>query len=58
MDGALKTNPYRVGKPLRNDLTGLYGARIGNYRIIYRINETEHLIAVVRIRHRAHVYGR
>jgi mRNA interferase RelE/StbE len=56
MDGPLKTNPHRVGKPLRNDLAGLHGARLGDYRIVYRINETQRRVEVVRIKHRADVY--
>jgi mRNA interferase RelE/StbE len=34
---ALITEPRRVGKPLRGDLAGVWSARRGTYRILYRI---------------------
>ncbi len=56
IDTALVGNPRRVGKPLRTDLAGLYSANRGAYRIIYRIDEDQHTIQVVRIAHRSDVY--
>jgi mRNA interferase RelE/StbE len=56
--GPLIANPHRLGTELHNELAGLYGARIGKYRIVYRINEDQHLVEVVRIRFRADVYHR
>ena len=35
--GALRENPRRVGKPLREPLAPLYAARRGEYRVLYRI---------------------
>ena len=35
--GDLAREPRRVGKPLRRELTGLYSARRGPYRLLYRI---------------------
>jgi mRNA-degrading endonuclease RelE of RelBE toxin-antitoxin system len=54
--GALLDNPHRVGKPLARDLGGYHSARRGAYRVIYRIDETERVVHVVRIDHRADVY--
>ena len=34
--GTLAKEPYRVGKPLLHELVGLYSARRGEYRIVYR----------------------
>ena len=31
---ALLDNPHRVGKPLRNDLDGIWSARRGTYRVL------------------------
>jgi mRNA interferase RelE/StbE len=58
MTGSLIRNPRRVGKPLRRELTGLYSARRGTFRIIYRIDDAENLVTVVRVEHRADVYRR
>lgn len=55
-DGPLAENPKRVGKALRNQLTGLHSARRGEYRIIYRVDETVVTVDEVRIRHRAQAY--
>ncbi len=56
MAGPLAENPYRVGKPLRNELVGLFGARVGPYRILYEIDDVVRVVAVIRIGHRADVY--
>ena len=56
--GPLMQNPRRVGKPLDNDLAGLHSARIGpEHRIIYRIDDEQCEIEVLRIARRADVYG-
>lgn len=52
----LPINPVRVGKPLRHDLEGLYGACRGDYRVLYEILDRDHAVLVVRIDHRARVY--
>jgi len=56
MTGPLTENPTRVGKPLMFDLEGYLSARRGPYRVIYRIDEAERTVRVVRIDHRADVY--
>jgi mRNA-degrading endonuclease RelE of RelBE toxin-antitoxin system len=55
--GPLAEDPYRVGKPLRLRLEGYWSARRGQYRVIYSIHDDEVLVRVVRISHRADVYG-
>lgn len=54
--GALITEPARVGKPLRADLAGIYSARRGTYRVLYRINVSRREVVVLRIDHRRDVY--
>ena len=54
--GALITEPARVGKPLRADLEGIYSARRGTYRVLYRINDSRGEVVVLRIDHRRDVY--
>lgn len=48
--------PRRVGKPLRGTLSGLYSARRGTYRILYRVLDEQRDVVVMRIEHRADVY--
>jgi mRNA interferase RelE/StbE len=55
--GTLAADPYRVGKPLRFELEGYWSARRGQYRVIYSVHEDRVLVRVVRISHRADVYG-
>jgi mRNA-degrading endonuclease RelE of RelBE toxin-antitoxin system len=55
--GPLAEDPYRVGKPLRLELEGYWSARRGQYRVIYSIHDDQVLVRVVRISHRADVYG-
>lgn len=54
--GALVENPHRVGKQLRGDLAGVHSARRGTYRVLYRINESQQEVVVLRIEHRRDVY--
>lgn len=56
LTGALVENPHRVGKQLRGDLAGIHSARRGTYRVLYRINEAQHEVVVLRIEHRRDVY--
>jgi mRNA interferase RelE/StbE len=52
VSGPLLDNPHRVGKPLRFELEGYYSARRGQYRVIYRIDEREVIVDVIKISHR------
>lgn len=54
----LITQPRRVGKPLRGELTGIWSARRGTYRILYRVREDFREVIVLRIEHRRDVYRR
>jgi mRNA-degrading endonuclease RelE of RelBE toxin-antitoxin system len=57
--GPLLEAPYRIGKPLREELRGLYSARLGTeWRVIYRIDESKHAVVVQDIQHRSTVYRR
>lgn len=56
--GSLIAAPRRVGKPLRRELSGLYSARRGTFRVLYRIDDAERLVTVVRVEHRADAYRR
>lgn len=56
MTSALVEEPHRVGKPLRGELAGLWSARRGTYRVVYRIDEDRRDVIVLRIEHRRDVY--
>jgi mRNA interferase RelE/StbE len=48
--------PTRVGKPLRDDLAGVWSARRGTYRVLYRIREDLREVIVLRVEHRRDAY--
>ena len=54
--GPLRENPKRVGASLRNELEGVWSARRGTYRILYRIDDQRREVIVLRIRHRRDIY--
>jgi mRNA interferase RelE/StbE len=53
----LKKNP-RSGnvKKLSGKLSGRYRCRVGDYRVIYRINDAEQIVFVLKIAHRSQAY--
>ena len=53
---ALVENPRRVGKPLRGDLAGIWSARRGTYRVLYRLREDTREVIVLRVDHRKDAY--
>jgi mRNA interferase RelE/StbE len=45
------------GKPLGEELTGIYSARLArNWRVLYKIDDTKHVVIVLDIRHRSAAY--
>jgi len=56
MTGPLIDHPRRVGRMLRRELQGVWSARRGTYRVLYRINDHTNEVIVVRIDHRRDVY--
>lgn len=54
--GPLLINPQRVGAALRGDLSGLYAARMGTYRVLYSIDEDREIVRVRDVNHRSEVY--
>lgn len=51
-------DPRSLGSALTGDLGGLWRWRIGDYRVIARIEDERKTILVVRVAHRREVYGR
>jgi addiction module RelE/StbE family toxin len=52
----LTTNPVELGKPLRYSFKGHRRMRVGNYRIIYRIEDLTKTIIIIAIKHRKDIY--
>ncbi|MDP2630026.1 MAG: type II toxin-antitoxin system RelE/ParE family toxin [Candidatus Uhrbacteria bacterium] len=55
IDERLLTRPDMYGKSLRKGLSGYRKLRIGDWRIIYRIDDNE--VKIIMIAHRSKVYG-
>lgn len=52
----LIAEPRRLGKPLRGDLAGVWSARRGTYRVLYRVYDDRREVVVLRIEHRRDAY--
>ena len=57
IQGPLAENPQRVGKKLDAPFIDKWSARRGDYRIVYGINEAKHLVTVLDVNHRSHIYA-
>jgi len=53
-----RENPYDHPniKPLKGQLAGLFRYRLGDYRVIYRINKQNNQVVVLLIVHRSKAY--
>ncbi len=49
-------NPRVFGKPLSGDLVGIWRYRVGDYRILAKIEDNNFIILVVHVGHRKNVY--
>ncbi len=52
----LMLDPIGFGKPLRYSLKGHRRLRVGDYRVVYRIDVEHHAVIIVAIKHRKFVY--
>ena len=52
----LTIDPIGYGKPLRYSLKGHRRLRVGDYRIVYRIDIQNHKVIIVAIKHRKEIY--
>jgi mRNA interferase RelE/StbE len=55
IEAKLGSNPVEFGKPLRYSFKGARRLRVGDHRVIYRI-EPPDVVLVVKIGHRREVY--
>ena len=49
-------DPVGFGKPLRYSFKGHRRLRIGDYRVVYRIEQENMLVIIIAIKHRKDVY--
>jgi len=45
-----------IGKPLHGGLEGVHSLRIGEYRVLYQLEEKKLEVYLVSVAHRKHVY--
>ncbi len=55
---SLTANPRPPGHKKLTGLDGLYRIRIGDYRVVYRIQDKQLIVLVVKIGHRKDVYDK
>lgn len=53
---ALVEKTRRIGKSLRGDLAGIWSARRGTYRVLYRLREDPREVIVIGVDHRKGAY--
>ena len=53
---AIPADPRHHGKPLRQNLAGLWRYRIGDYRLICRLEDHRLVVLVLQLGHRRDVY--
>lgn len=54
IESRLVTSPHEYGHPLRKCLRGYWKLRVGNYRVVFKIEGD--LVYILGIRHRKNVY--
>ena len=54
--GPLLDNPRWLGVALHNELERLWSVRRGTYRIVYRIDDAQREVVILRVGHRRDVY--
>jgi len=54
----LRCNPYEHPniKRLHGKLEGYFRYRVGNWRVVYQVDEDSHVVTVILIAHRSKVY--
>jgi mRNA interferase RelE/StbE len=56
IEDRLSVDPVKYGKPLQYSLKGHRRLRVGDYRVIYRIDSSNFFVLIVAIEHRKNVY--
>jgi mRNA interferase RelE/StbE len=56
IENRLTVDPVGLGKPLRYSFIGHRRIRVGDYRIVYRLDAEKLIVTIVMIKHRKDVY--
>jgi mRNA interferase RelE/StbE len=56
IEARLTIDPVSLGKPLRYSFVGHRRIRVGDYRIVYRVDPRANVVTIVLIKHRKDVY--
>ncbi len=51
----IKEDPF-LGKPLSEELVGSFSARVGVFRILYKVNKKDKKVYIISVGHRSKVY--
>lgn len=51
----LTVDPMNLGEPLHHSLKGRRRLRVGEYRVIYRVNQLEQIVTITEIGHRCDI---
>lgn len=54
----LTIDPINLGEPLHHSLKGHRRLRVGDYRVIYKVNQQAHIVVITEIGHRDDIYKR
>lgn len=54
----LTVDPINLGEPLHHSLKGRRRLRVGDYRVVYRVNQSERTVVITEIGHRDNIYKR
>lgn len=46
-----------LGKPLSRELTGKFSFRVGAFRLVYKVDQIDKRVIVLRIGHRSKIYN-
>jgi mRNA interferase RelE/StbE len=52
----LVQDPLKLGKPLKENLAGLFRYRFGDYRIMYIVDIPGETVTILKVRHRKDIY--
>lgn len=56
IESRLMVDPIGFGKPLRYSLKGHRRLRVGDYRVVYRIESNIKTVIIIAIKHRKDIY--
>jgi len=56
IEARLTVDPIGLGKPLRYSFMGHRRIRVGDYRVVYRVDPKKNIVTIVYIKHRKKVY--